>query len=352
MKTLCWRWSGCLMFCIASGAGLCSAESAPHVETIRAAVARSLPLLERGAKVSKAERPDCFTCHNQGLPIMALTTARRKGFAIDEAELRDQLRFTADFLAKNRDRYREGRGQPGQTFMAGYALWALRHGDWPADETTSAVAEYFLKHQSDQDHWSRHTRRPPSEASDFTANFLGLMSLDAYGVPEQQERVKSRREQVRQWLRTAQPADTEDRVFRLRALRAANADEGDVRAAVLALLETQRPDGGWPQLDSTESDAYATGTALTALHEAGGVPTDEERYLRGLRFLLEAQRDDGSWYVGSRSEPFQTYYESGYPHGEDQFISITAAGWATIALTLALPDAPAQGDPATPNSAP
>jgi hypothetical protein len=27
----------------------------------------------------------------------------------------------------------------------------------------------------------------------------------------------------------------------------------------------------------------------------------------------------------------------GYPHGEDQFISITAAGWATTALALALP---------------
>jgi len=47
--------------------------------------------------------------------------------------------------------------------------------------------------------------------------------------------------------------------------------------------------------------------------------------------------DDGSWHVPTRSTPIQTYYESGYPHGEDQFISITAAGWATTALALALP---------------
>jgi hypothetical protein len=41
--------------------------------------------------------------------------------------------------------------------------------------------------------------------------------------------------------------------------------------------------------------------------------------------------------VKTRSKPIQTYYESGYPHGADQFISITAAGWATTAFALALP---------------
>ena len=35
----------------------------------------------------------------------------------------------------------------------------------PAAFTATAVAEYFLKHQSDQDHWTSHTSRPPSEAS-------------------------------------------------------------------------------------------------------------------------------------------------------------------------------------------
>jgi hypothetical protein len=40
--------------------------------------------------------------------------------------------------------------------------------------------------------------------------------------------------------------------------------------------------------------------------------------------------------VKTRSKPIQTYYESGYPHGKDQFISISAASWATIALALAV----------------
>ena len=103
------------------------------------------------------------------------------------------------------------------------------------------------------------------------------------------------------------------------------------------LLKTQRADGGWAQLASLDSDAYATGTALVALHQAGGVATADPAYRNGLRFLLARQLDDGSWHVPTRSTPIQTYYESGYPHGEDQFISITAAGWATTALALALP---------------
>jgi squalene cyclase len=104
------------------------------------------------------------------------------------------------------------------------------------------------------------------------------------------------------------------------------------------LLETQRPDGGWSQRDDMESDAYATGSALVALHQAGGLATDDAAYRRGLTYLISCQQNDGSWHVVSRSKPFQIYFESGYPHGKDQFISIAAAGWATTALALALPE--------------
>ena len=34
---------------------------------------------------------------------------------------------------------------------------------------------------------------------------------------------------------------------------------------------------------------------------------------------------------------FQPYYESGFPHGKDQFISIAASSWAVRALIQTLP---------------
>jgi hypothetical protein len=122
-------------------------------------------------------------------------------------------------------------------------------------------------------------------------------------------------------------------------LKLAGAGAEDVRLAARDLLQTQRPDGGWAQLENMDSDAYATGSALVMLHETGSLPADDPAYQRGAAFLLKTQKDDGSWHVRSRSRPFQTYFETGFPHGKDQFISAAASGWATAALALACPPA-------------
>ena len=99
----------------------------------------------------------------------------------------------------------------------------------------------------------------------------------------------------------------------------------------------QAADGGWAQLDGMTSDAYATGTALVTLCETGHLSTADKRFRKGVEFLLRTQFEDGSWHVATRSKPIQEYFESGFPHGNDQFISISATSWATTALLLACP---------------
>ena len=47
-------------------------------DRVRLAVGKSLPLLLKGAEGHSANR-DCFACHNQTIPIMALTTAGDRG---------------------------------------------------------------------------------------------------------------------------------------------------------------------------------------------------------------------------------------------------------------------------------
>ncbi len=312
-------------------------DSAPDATTLRAAVVKSLPLLETAAKGSMEKRKQCFTCHNQALPVLALTTARDRGFKIDTENLQQQVQFTADFLAKNRTNYLAGKGQGGQALTAGYALWALESSGWKPDTTTVAVAEYLLQWQKQLEHWKVQTIRPPTEESLFAVSYVALRGLKTFSTPEQRERVEQRFEQVRNWALKTPAQSTEDHVFRLRLLQVANAGESHIRRATQGLFRLQREDGGWAQLSGMDSDAYATGTALTALHQAGGITTADAAYRRGLQWLLKAQLPDGSWHVQTRSKPIQTYYESGYPHGEDQFISITAASWATIALVDALP---------------
>jgi squalene cyclase len=121
----------------------------------------------------------------------------------------------------------------------------------------------------------------------------------------------------------------------LKALHLTGAEDKYVLAASEELIKQQRKDGGWAQLDSLQSDAYATGSVLVTLHEAAGLSVKDETYQRGVEFLLKTQKSDGSWHIASRSRPFQTYFESGFPHGKDQWISSAGTSWATMALLLA-----------------
>ena len=327
-------------FLIAAGPAAAAEPPAIDQAKLRAAVEKSLPLLTTGA-VGHRENRSCFACHSQGLPVMALTAAKSKGFAIDEEELKKQLAHTAKFLAGNRENYLKGQGQGGQADTAGYALWTLAAGGCEPDETTAAVAEYLLQRHSDRDHWGNTSKRPPTEATPFTTTYVALYGLERFGTQEQNERIAKRREQVREWLLKTPAKDNEDRVFRLWALQAADAPQAEIEAAAKELIGKQRADGGWAQLDSgepasaLESDAYATGTTLVALHDAGGLGTSDPIFQRGLAFLLKAQKDDGTWHVVTRSKPIQAYFETGFPHGKDQFISTAASAWATWALVLA-----------------
>jgi hypothetical protein len=121
-------------------------------------------------------------------------------------------------------------------------------------------------------------------------------------------------------------------VFQLLGLGWAQADRETVAGAVTNLLREQRADGGWSQLPTLASDAYATGLALCALHQGGGVGVDHAAYRRGVEFLLRTQMADGSWFVASRSFPVVEYSRSGFPHGRSQFISAAATCWSTMAL--------------------
>jgi hypothetical protein len=304
-------------------------------DEVSAAVGKALPLLWKGAE-GHVEHRSCFGCHNQGPPILAITAARERGFGFPDAHLREQLEFIAAFLERDRENYRQGKGQGGQVDTAGYALLTLEVGGWKPDATTEAVVEYLLQRDQDRGYWRTTSNRPPSEWSQFTPTYLAIRALNRWSTPEQKDRAAKRIDAARRWLVKTPAQDTEDRVFRLLGLLDAGAAE-DARSAADELAKSQRDDGGWGQTDEMASDAYATGTALFALHRAGGLSVKDPAYQRGAAFLVKTQLEDGSWLVLSRSRPFQTYFESGFPHGKDQFISMAASGWATAALCLALP---------------
>jgi hypothetical protein len=134
----------------------------------------------------------------------------------------------------------------------------------------------------------------------------------------------------------ADASSTEDHLWKVLGLAWAGRDQEAVKKAQRALLALQRADGGWADLPSMTSNAYATGKALFALHTAGLAPSDPA-YARGVEYLLKTQLPDGSWYVRTRALAFQPYFESGFPHGANQSISAAATSWATLALILGSP---------------
>jgi hypothetical protein len=95
----------------------------------------------------------------------------------------------------------------------------------------------------------------------------------------------------------------------------ASGSAADIRTSATALLAEQRPDGGWAQLSTLETDAYATGQALVALQTAGQAVSSAE-YRRGAAYLLRTQFPDGSWLVRSRTFPVQPLRDTGFPHGK------------------------------------
>jgi hypothetical protein len=311
-------------------------QDSPKPAAIRAAVEKALPLLLKSTGEYPESR-DCFSCHHQAVPVLALSSAKGRGFAIPPEAIGDPVELTEEDLRGSLESYRKGAGQPGGVTRAGYALLTLEVGGKTPDEVTDAVAEYLLRKDESSDHWRGTSNRPPSEASEFTATYVALRALAAYGKEAQRQRIAVRVEKARRWLETTTPKDTEDRAFRLLAMKAASSPVELIRKAADDLLATRRDDGGWSQLDGGKSDAYATGSALFALHTAGRMATDSPEYRGGLRFLIADQREDGSWFVASRSKPFQPYFESGFPYGKDQFISMAATSWAVTALSLACP---------------
>jgi hypothetical protein len=304
---------------------------------IRTAVAKALPPLQKGL-LAYEEKRDCFSCHNQSIALVAMKTARSRGLTIDEEAFQGAVALTLADLESALEKYRKGQGQAGAADRASYALWTLEAADHPSDEITTAVAEYLLRADRDRGHWmSIVATRVPMEGSHFTVTALAVRGIRTYAPDARADLVTQRVAQARSWLTKAQPVDTEDRVFRIWGLKYAASEPEAINAAVKDLLATQRGDGGWAQIDTLASDAYATGSALVALHRAGGLSTGEPAYRRGVAFLLRTQRVDGTWFVTSRSLAFQTYFESGFPYGNDQFISAAASGWAAAALALALP---------------
>ena len=211
-------------------------------------------------------------------------------------------------------------------------LVALGAQRYSANALTDALVHDLAGAQRLNGSWSGISHRPPIEYTPISETAYAIRALRLYASPGKKAEVDGRIAHARDWLMTATPRHNEERVMQVLGLYWAGAKPP--RETVTALIQAQKSDGGWAQRAGFQSDAYATGETLYALNQACGIATTDPAFRRGADYLLRTQYKDGSWYVPSRSVKFQPYFDSGFPHEHDQWISAAATGWAALALSL------------------
>jgi ankyrin repeat protein len=311
-----------------------SVQAAP-APTARAAVERSIPLIQK-SDATFLQKAGCVSCHNNSIAEMALAAARERGLRIDEGVERGQLQMIAAYAERHQELFLGGRSVPGDYSPIAYLLAGFAAEHRQADVTTDLMARLLKGSQKPDGHWRETNSRPPIESSPVAMTALAVRALRAYAPPTRRAAYESSVQRAADWLSSVAPLGTEDRAYQLLGLQWAGRRRDATRQLARMLAGEQRADGGWGQLASLSSDAYATGEALVALTEAGAVRTNDPVYLRGMRYLLSTQYADGSWHVRTRTLPLQPYFDAGFPWGRDQFISAAATSWAVMALAPAV----------------
>ena len=282
----------------------------------------------------------CASCHNNSFAAMAVGSARRNGFAVDEKIAAQQVQGNVFGLMKLRDLLHQGFLAPVGDFfgpvVVGYMLLGLDAEHYKADLNTDTAAIYLKNRQGADGHWAYlpADTRPPICSDYIGQTAIAMRALQLY-APKQEGQPTSR---PFDWPRRGSPNAVQKQRRSGRTsegLAWSGKDKDAVQKAMRELLATQRADGGWSDIDTMESTAYATGEALVALQTAG-LPVSDTAYQRGVKYLLARSRRTAPGMSETR-HAFQPYFDAGFPHGFDQWISAAGTSWATMALSLASP---------------
>ena len=330
----------------AKSAGTPEAEhNTQHIVTLQKSIERSIPMIQRGDAGFTA-KSGCISCHNNSIGAMAIGLARKSGFAVDEKVAAQQVKINVASLEHGRDGLLQdsfvaqaGTGPAADIFgtsILGYVLIGLDAEHYKADLNTDAAAMYLKARQMRDGRWAYPVAdsRPPICSDYVGQTVLAMRSLQLYAPKTEKAEYENAIRLAAKWLASVKSSNNEDRVWKLLGLGWAAMDKDATSRATRDVLDMQRADGGWSDLASSSSTAYATGRALVALQTAG-LPVNDAAFQKGVKYLLSTQSDDGTWLVKTRALAFQPYFETGFPHGVNQSMSSAGTGWATMALTLA-----------------
>lgn len=371
----------------------CAAQEAASPEaSIRRAVERSLPYLEREG-VAWIRQRDCLSCHHVPFLLWSHEEARARGFAVDGKKLAEWTDWSSRESIANRTKLK----------MTDAALEALRTEALPAETSAKLVPltkkvglketaflkelekllspgeleahrAVLLKHasrdkgdgggldtlvqlllagstsgsgraefaestrlkilelQEPNGSWKPGGQLPSMNRSATEGTEMTTMwaALALSGTPDAKSRDGVDRALA--FLRDAKPGQTSEWL----ALRLMVAKKlGGPGTLQADLAGRQNADGGWAWRSGGSSDAFATGQALYALNVVGAAASDET-VRKARSFLIETQGEDGSWAVpplpltqpGKKPEQLAKL---------EPIFRYWGTAWATIGLLRMLP---------------
>jgi ankyrin repeat protein len=323
--------------------------SAQTPAEIREAVVKAL------APIQKAQEPwfstnkqVCASCHHQYQPSLAYRAAREHGVPVDETIARADA--VKAFTFADIDRAIQYQYVIEPSVDDAYRMIAAHAAGVPPNLGAAVYARLLVSRQNADGTWDGFHQRPPSSHSRFTMATLGLRAVQLYRHASQRAAADAAVARARGYLEKNVAPDVEGRSYQLLGLKWAGADGGRLRRLGRELVALQQADGGWASRAGRGSDVYSTGQALVALHDAAGMAATDPAYRRGLAYLLKTQAADGTWHATTRLRPpaplSPPYFDAGYPYQRDQFLSMSGASWAVMALSYALGSArPAPVEP-------
>jgi squalene-hopene/tetraprenyl-beta-curcumene cyclase len=294
------------------------------------------------AALSWQKERKCFSCHSNYAFLMARPAVTH------DAPAHKQIREAAEYLATHP---RKVGYAPTEAVMVASVLaqndTATTGKLHPA---TRLALDRIWELQREDGGWKwLDDNEPPSEIEEHYG-----VTMAAIGVgmaPDNYSRTPAAKkglDKIRQYLQNNPPANMHNRVMKLLASLVVNGimTEAERKEVIARLLDLQKGDGGWnlatlganwkradgtPQ-DYETSDGYGTGFAIYALRTAG-IPADDPRIQKGVRWIKTHQRASGRWFTRSMDKDSR------------QYITHSGTAYAILALTACGETGPNEGTP-------
>ena len=302
----------------------------------KTAIDRGLGFLVKDGMQWKADH-SCVSCHHASLSVWALNEAVRRNFSVDETFLTDMTKWIAESGDGKTSQPRPQATPKALNTKALYHALALASSPKPNDLARQGLLRMLVTLRGDQlpdGSWSAWPETRPPIFGDSNENMTALATLALTASAEIEEGssdIRSPRDQGIDWLaRTISNGDSQAIALRLVIWQKTGRSNEEIAKYATQIKSRQNGDGGWSQAPAMPSDAWATGQSLYALAHSG-LNLNDPIVARGHLFLIQTQREDGSWPM--RSLPAK-------PGGEpsSSLIPIIGAGsaWAVIGLVRSL----------------